>query len=290
MRAAIAVGAVMAARIQARITEVEATLHRVALGDLTARLHVSGRRDDLDQIFGAINHALARLGGLVEAMRQVSADIAHDLRTPLNRLRIRIEAAAEAEAQGLPVAADLAAALADSDAISQTFSALLRIAQIEAGSARQKFTALDLAAVFEAVVEAYAGVAEDALMALTCQTGGPAIVEGDKDLLTQAAANLIENALRHCPAGTAIRCSVGTIGAGVVATVCDSGPGIPEAERDNVLRRLYRLEKSRTTEGSGLGLALVKAVADLHLAQLTLTDARPGLCVSLRFARAEAAV
>ena len=281
--AAIAAGALIAARIQARITEVEATLHQVAHGDLTARLHVSGRGDDLDQIFAAINHALARLGGLVEAMRQVSADIAHDLRSPLNRLRIRIEAAADAEARGLPVAADLAAALGDCDAISQTFSALLRIAQIEAGTLRQ-FGQVDLAAVMETVAEAYVEVAEDAGMTLICQTAGSALIEGDKDLLIQAFANLIENALRHCPPGTAIACAVQSDATSVNAIVRDTGPGIPEAERENVLRRLYRLEKSRTTEGSGLGLALVKAVADLHQADLTLTDARPGLSVNLCFA------
>lgn len=287
--AAIAAGAVIAARIQARINAVEATLHRVAQGDLTARLPVSGQGDDLDQIFTAINRALARLGGLVEAMRQVSTDIAHDLRSPLNRLRIRIEAAAEAEAQGLPAAADLAAALSDSDAISQTFSALLRIAQIEAGTARQKFSPVDLAAVMEAVAEAYVEVAEDAGMTLTCQTCGPAFIEGDKDLLTQAFANLIENALRHCTPGTAITCRVEADAADIRASVEDTGPGIPEAERENVLRRLYRLEKSRTTEGSGLGLALVKAVADLHQARLSLTDATPGLRVNLSFKHIDAA-
>ena len=287
--AVIGVGALIATRIQARITEVEAVLHRVALGDLTARLTLSRAGSDLDQISLAINHALARLGGLVEAMRQVSADIAHDLRSPLNRLRIRIESAAEAEAKGLPVAADLAAAIAESDAISQTFSALLRIAQIEAGTSRQKFTPQDLSAVMAAVAEVYTEVAEDVGMTLTCQTSRQAMIEGDKDLLTQAFANLIENALRHCPPGTAITCAVETAGTHVRAIIRDSGPGIPESESDNVLRRLYRLEKSRTTEGSGLGLALVKAVADLHHAELTLTDAQPGLRVSLLFNQIDAA-
>ena len=285
--AAIGVGALLAFRVQARVTEVEAVLHRVAQGDLTARLTLSRAGSDLDQISLAINNALARLGGLVEAMRQVSADIAHDLRSPLNRLRIRIEAAAEAEAKGQPVAADLAAAIAESDAIGQTFSALLRIAQIEAGTSRQKFTLCDLSTVMEALAEVYTEVAKDARMTLACQTNGPAFIEGDKDLLTQAFANLIENALRHCPPGTAITCAVETTSTHICAIVRDTGPGIPAAESDNVLRRLYRMEKSRTTEGSGLGLALVKAVADLHHATLTLTDAHPGLRVSFRFNRAE---
>lgn len=287
--AVIGVGALIATRIQARITEVEAVLHRVALGDLTARLTVSRQGSDLGQIALAINNALARLGNLVEAMRQVSADIAHDLRSPLNRLRISIEAAAQAEAKGLPVAADLAAAIAESDAISETFSALLRIAQIEAGNARQRFTPLNLSAVMEAVADVYTEVALDAGMTLTWDTFGAAMIEGDKDLLTQAFSNLIENVLRHCPPGTAITCSVALDGPQVTAIIRDNGPGIPEAESDNVLRRLYRLEKSRTTEGSGLGLALVKAVADLHHAALTLTDAQPGLRVSLRFNQMDAA-
>ncbi len=281
--AAIAAGAVLAARVQARINEVEQILHRVALGDLSARLTVSGRGNDLDQIAIAINHALARLRGLVEAMRQVSADIAHDLRTPLNRLRIRIEAAAEAEARGQPAAADLAAALAESDAISQTFAALLRIAQIEAGAARARFSRLDLSAVMQAVAEVYAEVAEDAGMVLTCQTEAPLFIEGDRELLTQAFANLIENALRHCQPATTISCEVSAFGDHIRASVTDTGPGIPEAERENVLRRLYRLEKSRTTEGSGLGLALVQAVAEVHDADLRLTGAEPGLCVTLSF-------
>ncbi len=278
--AASLVGAFIATRIQARINEVEAVLHRVALGDLTARLTVSRGGSDLDQISLAINHALARLGSLVEAMRQVSADIAHDLRSPLNRLRIRIEAASEAAGQP----ADLTAALAEIDALGQTFAALLRIAQIEAGTPREKFAPVNLSAVMQAVAEVYADVAEDAGMTLTCKTSGPAFIQGDTSLLTQAFANLIENAIRHCPPGTILTCGVETEGDHVTAVVSDTGPGIPEAERENVLRRLYRLEKSRTTQGSGLGLALVKAVAEAHDATLSLNDAQPGLRVSLRFA------
>jgi signal transduction histidine kinase len=284
--AALGAGAVIATRVQTRLAAAEATLHSVAKGDLAARLPVTPRGDDLDQISSAINAALTRLGGLVDAMRQVSTDIAHDLRTPLNRLRIHVETAAGNAAMGRPVADDLAAALAESDTISVTFAALLRIAQIEAGARREKFTRVDLADIAEALSEVYAEVAEDAGMAFSALTGRPAIIEGDKELLTQMFANLIENAIRHCPAGTAIACAVEVEGAGVVATITDSGPGIPLEERELVLRRLYRLEKSRTTPGSGLGLSLVKAVADLHEAKLTLGDARPGLQVCLTFPKA----
>ncbi len=281
---AIGAGAFIAIRVQARISEVEATLHAVGHGDLTARLTVSRRGSDLDQISLAINQALARLESLVEAVRQVSADIAHDLRTPLNRLRIRIEAAVEANIQGTSPASDLAEALAQSDAIDQTFSALLRIAQIEAGGARANFHPLDLSDLIRTLAEVYADVAEDSGMTLLCDASVPAMVNGDKHLLTQMFANLIENAIRHCQLGTTITCEVRAADNQLVASIADTGPGIPEAERDNVLRRLYRLEKSRTTEGSGLGLALVKAVAEAHDATLALMDAGPGLRVSLQFA------
>lgn len=281
--AALGAGAAVATRIHDRLTMAEATLTLVAKGDLTARLPITGRGDDLDQISVAINQTLTRLGGLVEAMRQVSTDVAHDLRTPLNRLRILIETAVANAEQGLPVADDLTAALAESDMINETFSALLRIAQIEGGARREKFAVLDLGGVAESLAEVYREVAEDAGMTLTCRVAGPAPVVGDRELLTQMFANLIENAIRHCPAGTAIACTVATVGTKVIATISDSGPGIPDGERELVLQRLYRLEKSRTTPGSGLGLSLVKAVADLHDAALTLEDAHPGLMVSLSF-------
>ena len=283
--AAIAAGTWTASRLQRRLSEVTSTLHRVASGDLSTRLAVSGRGDDLDLISGEINLTLGRLGALVEAMRQVSADIAHELRTPLNRLRIHIEQAARNAAASAPVEDDLAAAVAQSEAIDQTFSALLRIAQIEAGARREKFAPVDLAALLADIGDVYAEVAEDAGQTLLCDVAGAAWVLGDKELLTQAFANLIENAIRHCPTGTVITCRVRVDGNRVTASVSDTGPGIPAGERALVLRRLYRLEKSRTTEGTGLGLSLVKAVADLHGAELALTDATPGLRVELQFAR-----
>ena len=171
--------------------------------------------------------------------------------------------------------------MTESDTINQTFSALLRIAQIEGGVRRDHFAPLDLASVMSNLVEIYTEVAEDACMALRCLVDTPALILGDKELLTQAFANLIENAIRHCPQGTQIVCQITTVQDQVTASVADNGPGIPIQERELVLRRLYRLEKSRTTQGSGLGLSLVKAVADLHGAELSLSDAVPGLVVKL---------
>ena len=277
----VSLAAVLALRVQRRLAQAEVSVAGLAQGDLSARLPVSGRGDDLDRISAAINASLARLASLVEAMRQVSADIAHDLRTPLLRLRIRIEEAARKASAGDDVAADLAAAIAQSEAIDQIFAALLRIAQIESGTRREKFAPVDLAAVLDDVAEVYADVAEDSGQSLQCDCTTPAWVLGDKELLTQLFANLIENAIRHCPAGTRIICAVRVPADRVIATVCDNGPGIPAQEHDRVLRRLYRMQQSRTSEGSGLGLALVKAVADLHGGSLTLTDTAPGLTVEI---------
>ncbi len=280
---AVGAGTAVAGRVQARLAQAEDVLARVARGDLAARLPVTRRDDDLDQISGAINQTVGRLAHLVDAMRQVSTDIAHDLRTPLNRLRIRIEAAADKVAPGDPAAEELTAALEESDTINETFSALLRIAQIEGGARREKFAPVDLGEVLASLAEVYYEVAEDAGMPFSARIEQPAVIEGDKELLTQMFANLIENAIRHCPAGTSIACAVEVSGSTVVATVRDSGPGIPAEERSRVFQRLYRLEQSRTTPGSGLGLTLVKAVADLHDASLSLTDALPGLRVTVVF-------
>lgn len=284
---ALGVGVALATRMDRRLAEVDHTMNRVAHGDLAARLDLSGRGDDLDEIATMINGALARLEGLVEAMHQVSADIAHDLRTPLNRLRIRIETASTKAEAGQSVADDLDAALTEADQINETFSALLRIAQIEAGSRKAGFQQLDLGKLLEGVVEVYRAVAEDAGQALLTPILESIWINGDPELLTQLSANLIENAIQHCPSGATISCSAFESAGRVCLQVSDTGPGIPAAERENVQRRLYRLEKSRTTPGSGLGLSLVRAVADLHQAALNLRDTHAdrgqGLTVEISF-------
>ncbi len=284
---AAGVGVVLARRMDHRLADVDQIMQRVAHGDLTARLQLSGRGDDLDQIATTINGALTRLEGVVEAMRQVSADIAHDLRTPLNRLRIRIEAATEQAEAGQPAVGELTAALTEVDQINDTFAALLRIAQIEAGSRKAGFQHLDIGSLLANVIDVYRAVAEDAGQAISGTPAEPHQIYGDPELLTQLFANLIENAIQHCPPGTAVTCAVAKATGRVRITVSDTGPGIPAFERENVQRRLYRLEKSRTTPGSGLGLSLVRAIADLHQATVTLRDSDPlagkGLTVEIAF-------
>jgi signal transduction histidine kinase len=172
------------------------------------------------------------------------------------------------------------------DAILETFQALLRIAQIEAGTRRAAFSEVDLGGIVSAVAETFAPVAEDSGHRLRASVERGATVQGDRGLLTQMAANLLENSIRHCAPGAVIAMTLTREGGQPVLCVTDTGSGIPEAERDKVFRRFYRLETSRTTPGNGLGLALVKAVADLHGAAIDLGDNRPGLRVTVRFSAA----
>ena len=284
---ALGVGTVLATRMDQRLAAVDQAMNRIAQGDLSARMALSGRGDDLDRIGRSINAALTRLEAAVGAMRQVSADIAHDLRTPLNRLRIRIEAAAHKAEAGLTNTDDLDAALTETDQINATFSALLRIAQIKAGSRRSEFEIVDLGAILRNVTEVYRDVAKDAGQVLTLGPLWAGRINGDAELLTQMLANLIENAIQHCPAGAEISCDIAETAGNVVLQVSDTGPGIPKSERENVLRRLYRLEKSRTSPGFGLGLCLVRAIADLHQGSLTLGETNAadgtGLTVDIIF-------
>jgi signal transduction histidine kinase len=217
----------------------------------------------------------------MESLKRVSDDIAHDLRTPLSRLRHRLEATRAKLGPGGE--RDIEQSISELDSILETFSALLRIAQIESGARRAAFSNVNLGRILSTVSEAYAAVAEDQSQKLEVRIERDFSIRGDRELLTQMLANLIENAIRHCPAGVQIGVSLGQDAGAPLLSITDTGPGIPESEHENVLRRFYRLETSRTTPGSGLGLALVKAVADLHGAAVELSDNRPGLRISIRF-------
>lgn len=284
---AVGGGNLLARRARTRFDAVSDTMHAVARGTLSARIPTTGRGDDIDLLAGEINAALARLESTVEGMRQVSADIAHDLKTPLNRLRMTIDEMLDRQRKGQPMDGELAEAAEEADRINETFDALLRVSQIEAGSRRSRFAPVDLGAIVDSVVEIYSDVAEDEgdVLRLEVEPGGSFETFGDRELLTQMLANLIENAIRHCPAGTTITVRLQAGDRVATLSVQDDGPGIPTAEHTNVFRRLYRIEKSRTTPGSGLGLSLVKAVADLHGAGISLFDMRPGLRVAISFPR-----
>jgi signal transduction histidine kinase len=261
-----------------RTAAMNAALAAVAAGDLARRLPRAGRDDEFDSLSARINAMLDRLAEVMATLRAVTDDIAHDLRTPLTRLRQRLDDLRRAPPGGME--AMIGAAEAECDAMLELFAALLRIAQVEAGAQRSAFATFDLSAVAEAVAEVYAPAAEERGQSLAAAIAPGLAAHGDRALVTQLLANLVENAVRHGRAGGHVTLSLAASGGGgAEAVVADDGPGIPEAERERVFRRFHRLDAARATPGAGLGLALVRAVAALHGMTVTLADAAPGLRV-----------
>jgi signal transduction histidine kinase len=263
-----------------RVDAIAATTRSIVEGRLDLRLPVSGRGDELDRLATDINVMLARIETLVESLRQVSADIAHDLRTPLARLRQGLEGIGRSTDR-TDLERAVAGAVAESDAIIETFNALLRIAQIDAGARKARFQTVDLTELTERVADAYGEVAVDAGHQLTARIEPGLTAVGDADLLTQALVNLVENAITHVPAPGRIALAARRGAQGPVIEVADNGPGVPAEERDKIFRRLYRLDRSRTTPGHGLGLALVSSIAELHEARVVVDDGHPGLVMRL---------
>ncbi len=277
-------GVLVGLRARRRFGAVSDTMGRVAHGELAARIPLLGRGDDIDLLSADINDALERLEMSMEGLREVSNNIAHDLKTPLNRLRITIEEAIRKAERGTAVTEDLYAAVGEMERVNHTFDALLRIAQIEAGARKERFKELDLNEVLATLADLYEGLADDngksiglSLSQDTCR------IRGDRELLLQMYANLIENAIRHSSQGKRINLSSSFRSGRAITIVEDDGPGIPADEHQHVFRRLYRLERSRTTAGNGLGLSLVRAVAELHDATIHLEDAEPGLRIRIEF-------
>lgn len=283
--------AMLAWRAQLRINALASTLSAVSRGEITSRVPISGSHDDIDQVGEQINRTLGHLQRLIENVNQASSDIAHDLKKPIGRLRQRLDLAHRDAKSVEEYGVAVEAALVELDSIVETFEALLRITQIEAGARKARFATVDLRAVLNDVAEVYEAVVEDAEDKLTSDVDlpGPATVRGDRELLVQLFANLIENAIRHCPPGTLIHLGLRERRNAYLAVVTDTGPGIPDREQENVFRRLYRLERARSTPGSGLGLSLVAAVVDLHDAAVSLSDNAPGLRVEVLFPKASAA-
>lgn len=278
-------GVYLARGAQKRIDDIASTLSAVSSGELNRRVPVQIPHHDLDEVGERINAMLTQLERLVQSANQSSTDIAHDLKRPMTRLRQQLESASEIEDSDSAIKEVLEVAIAEVDSIVATFEALLNIGQLEAGDRRARFVDLDLSKVLGDAVEAYNPVIEDSGFNLEWNGAHQAgqIVRGDHELLVQLMANLIENALQHCPAGTTIALALGASQRGPVVTVADNGPGIPEREHENVFRRFYRLERERSSPGHGLGLSLVRAIADLHGATVTLAENNPGLKVLIAF-------
>ena len=283
--AGLLAGVIVGRRTEKRLTQISATLTSVGNGNLGHRVPTAaGDGDDLARMAFEINRTIAQLQQMVESQKQISADIAHDLRTPMQRLRQRLEGLLAQPDLSPEIDADICAAIEITDDLIETFHALLRISQIEAGQRVGRFAATSLAVILTRIEDAYGAVAEEKGQLLSFDVADhTTMVDGDQQLLTQMIANIVENALRHCPAGTRIAVRLSRTLDMVRVEVSDNGPGIPTTERDKVFRRFYRLEKSRTTPGNGLGLSLVRAIAELHDASVELDDLKPGLRVSVRF-------
>jgi signal transduction histidine kinase len=278
----IAAGFALSLAVQKRLDAISGAAEAIIDGDLGRRIPVRRGDDDLSRLAATINRMLDRIGVLMDSLRQVTSDVAHDLRTPLNRLRQRLERSAR-QAENPAHRAEIEGALGDVDAILATFAALLRISEVEAGARRAAFRPVDLQALARAVAEDFVPAAEDAGHRLELQAGPPAWIEGDAELLTQMTVNLVENALRHTPEGCTVRLSTAVEPGAAALVVLDNGPGVPETERARLFDRFYRLERSRSTPGSGLGLAMVQAVARLHRGEARLQDGAPGLKAKVVF-------
>lgn len=275
-------GVVMGRSSLRRIEVINRTTSEIIAGDLARRVPMRGTGDDFDELAKNLNAMLDRIEALMAGIRHVSDGIAHDLRSPLTRLRNRLETARMGTGSAEEQRRLIEASIAEADSLLQTFNALLRIAEAESGRARSAFAALDLAVIAQDVIELYEPVAQDKRQTLTTDIR-PAQIVGDRHLLSQALANLLDNAVKYTPEGGAIHVAIGTTGDKPTLCVADSGPGIPPALHDKVLERFFRLDASRSTPGSGLGLSLVAAMARLHNAALLLEDNKPGLKVTLAF-------
>lgn len=285
---AIASAFYLAHRAQQKIDVFATTLSKVSRGEISERVPVTASDDDLDHVATQINATLAHLQKLIENVNQASSDIAHDLKKPIGRLRRRLELALRSADDSQTFRGQVEESLVELDSIVETFEALLRITQIEAGARRARFSTQELGSLLAEIADIYEPVVEEegGRLVSTVKIGRAALITGDRELLTQLFANLIENAIRHSPKGTRIDVGLQARDDRYVAIVADNGPGIPEHERENVFRRLYRLERERSTPGSGLGLSLVAAIAELHGATVELADNGPGLRVEVSFPRA----
>src|SRR5579871_4118179 len=280
---AILCGAIISRTALKRVEAVSRTARAIMEGDLSNRVPTRGTGDEFDDLAGSVNAMLDRISELMDSIKQVSSDIAHNRRTPLTRLRQRLELARRRASTVEELKEVLGHSIAQTDSILDTFGALLRIAQIEASAHSTPKSMVNISKLLTGIVDDFSPAAEDRGHRLIPEVEPGMVMPGDPELLTQLVVNLVDNAIRHTPQGARISVHARAVGGNLEVAVCDTGPGIPEKEWSNVLRPFYRLESSRTTEGSGLGLSLVAAIAQRHAAQLSFADNRPGLRVSVLF-------
>lgn len=278
---AILLALVIARFNEQRIARIGHALDGVGSGSFGERIGPMGN-DDLGHLASVVDQTLDRLVSGIEAIRQVSTDVAHDLRAPLGRLRIRLEPLALSPELPQQARIEIGSALAEIDAISATFSAILRLARLESGAVKLFAEQTNLGQILHEVGDLFNSTAEARYNITLDVTANPLLYPCDRELITQAVVNLVHNSVRHCPAPVHIVLGLESGVSGVVISVTDDGPGIPVPDRERVLKRFVRLDSSRSTPGTGLGLSLVAAIAELHGGRVELLDGHPGLRVEMR--------
>ncbi|MEO5866048.1 MAG: HAMP domain-containing sensor histidine kinase [Sphingomonas sp.] len=279
-------GAFVLSRVlQRRLDAMNRTAEAIIAGDLASRMRLTGNGDEFDRLSTTLNLMLDRIAGLLDNLRQVSGDVAHDLRTPLTRLRQKLEAAAAGPDKPMPLKAAIDEAIEQTDDMLALFAAILGISEVEAGGAGLRMRSLDLSALVSDLADSYQPSVEDAGRVLTRDIAPGIHIEGNRELLAQAGVNLLDNALLHTPPGTDIALSLTERDGTIKFAVSDRGAGIALEDRERVFARFARLESSRSTPGHGLGLSLVAAIARAHGGAADLQDHQPGTTVMLSFPR-----
>ena len=274
-------GALTSRALLRRLDGINRTASKILAGDLAERMPVGRAGDEFDELARHLNAMLDRLHRLMSGMRGIADSIAHDLRTPISRLRSRLELALMSDAEGATGREALERAVAELDSVLAAFNALLNIGLAESGALRDRFAEVDLAVLVRDAAELYEPAAGEKGVRLEATPGAGAVVMGDRHLLAQAVANLLDNAVKYTPEGGLVTIEATRSGGTACLVVTDSGPGVAPQDRERALERFARLDAARSAPGSGLGLSLVRAVAELHGATLRLEDNAPGLRVVL---------
>ncbi len=270
-------GVILSRRAARKIERINQTTRNIMSGDLSRRVAVTGDNDDFDQVAQNLNRMLDRIQQLMEDIRRVSDNIAHDLRTPLTRLRQHLEEAQQQKASKSSTSRHLENSIKEADSLLSTFNALLRIARVEAGQIRSGFIEIDFHRLFEDIVEFYEPLVDEKQQRVESKLETDITSWGDRDLMFQAIANIIENSIQYTPPRGHISISLTKSQGEVVISIADNGPGIPNVERKNVFQRFYRLDQSRSSTGNGLGLSMVSAVIAMHNGAIDLRSNHPGL-------------
>ena len=278
----IAGGIVMSGRMLRRLDVINDTSQHIMDGNLSQRVLLSGDNDEFDQLSRNLNRMLDKIETLLDDIHRVSDNIAHDMKTPLARLRARLESLVQSSQEDLATRYDLDVALRESDQLLTMFNVVLRIARIEATPHIQPTEHVNLAILARDLIDLYEPLAAEKNLTLSCPTNQAVMIAGDRDMLFQAFSNLIDNAIKYAPLESHVVLDT-ALGPKPFFEISDQGPGIPELQHERVFQRFHRLDQSRSTPGNGLGLSLVRAVTNVHSATISLSDNRPGLAVRVTF-------